>query len=97
MRILDNHAEREFCKANSNQLVGENAGLSGVKLPCTAVARSREVEVLGMFIVAIQPIDEQLKGDRAVLSELEYAVHALLEAGAGMPTRSFKVRRITTY
>jgi hypothetical protein len=95
MRIFDKPAEGEFCKVSSNQLVGENAGLSGVKRPCIAVDSSRAVGVL--FVVAIKPIDEQPKSDRAVLSKLEYAVHALLEASVGMPTRPFKVLRITTY
>ena len=95
MRILDDPAEREFCKVGSNQLVGENAGLSCVKPPCIAVDSSGAVGV--SFVVAIKPIDEQPKGDWAVLSKLEYAVHALVEASAGMPTRPFKVLRITTY
>jgi hypothetical protein len=95
MRILDGPAEREFCKVSSNQLIGENAGLSCVKPPCIAVDSSGAVGV--SFVVAIKPIDEQPKGDWAVLSKLKYAVHALVEASAGMPTRSFKVLRITTY
>jgi hypothetical protein len=95
MRILDNPAEREFCKVSSNQLVSENAGLSCVKPPCIAVDSFSAVGVL--LVVAIKPIDEQPKGDWAVLSKLEYAVHALLEASAGVPTGPFKVLRITTY
>ena len=78
MRILDGPAEREFCKVSSNQLVSENACLSCVKPPCIAVDSLSAVGVL--FVVAIKPIDEQPKGDWAVLSKLEYAVHALLEA-----------------